>query len=373
MLKLYKRNATGKVQIWCVEREGAAYRTHSGQFDGKLVSSKWTTAKPTNEGRANARDALAQAVFEVDALCKKQRKAGYGDSPESAVRGFQPMLAQHYNDRKSEIEKELFDCGVVVSQRKLDGIRCIAKADGLWSRRNTPILACPYVAEALAPTFRKFPDLILDGELYNHELSSDFNEIVSLVRKTSGLTADIVEGLKSKGVAYHIYDAVTPGSYTDRSCFVRDCSAAAASPHVTYVAHELATSLEDIDALYEQYLDENYEGQMIRLRGEYDQKRSPLLLKRKDHEDVEFVVTDITEGEGNRSGVAGRVWLRSDRDPAKTFKANPTGTVEFLAELLRAKDQYIGGEVTVRYNGRTPDGVPRFPRVVKYYPGGRDV
>lgn len=41
--------------------------------------------------------------------------------------------------------------------------------------------------------FDEFPDIILDGELYNHELKSDFNRICSLVKKTKPTAEDLEE------------------------------------------------------------------------------------------------------------------------------------------------------------------------------------
>ena len=54
--------------------------------------------------------------------------------------------------------------------------------------------------------------------------------------------------------------------------------------------------------------------------------------------------------------------------------SRPSRATEQRLELLQFRGHYIGGEVTVRFNGRTPDGVPRFPRAVAWFPGGeRDV
>ena len=46
---------------------------------------------------------------------------------------------------------------------------------------------------ALAPFFEKHPGAILDGEFYNHEFKNDFNEIVSLVKKSKPSEQDVAK------------------------------------------------------------------------------------------------------------------------------------------------------------------------------------
>ena len=70
------------------------------------------------------------------------------------------MLAQTYKGRLTS--------GRVLSQPKLDGVRCMADAHGLWSRHGTRITSCQHLEASLAPVFQEHPDRVLDGELYSH-------------------------------------------------------------------------------------------------------------------------------------------------------------------------------------------------------------
>jgi ATP-dependent DNA ligase len=142
--------------------------------------------------------------------------------------------------------------------------------------------------------------------------------------------------------------------------------------HLVLVPIKQVSSMEEIDELFDECLENEYEGQMIRLDGPYEQgKRSKYLLKNKPVEDAEFTVVDITEGIGNRAGMAGRCWcILPD---GRTFKANIRGNREFLKTLLKDKDRYIGNPATVLYGNYTPDGIPRFGRVKTFWPNGRDV
>ena len=64
----------------------------------------------------------------------------------------QLMLAQTYKGRLA--------ASSMLSQPKLDGIRCLADAHGPWSRHGTRITSCQHLEASLAPLFRKHPGLI---------------------------------------------------------------------------------------------------------------------------------------------------------------------------------------------------------------------
>ena len=103
------------------------------------------------------------------------------------------MLAQDfkYKNRRNEVLTEIGSekdntvgfGAPVFSQPKLDGIRCIAMREGLFTRTGKPIVAVPHIHEELEPFFEKYPNAVLDGELYNHAYKDDFNKIIHLVRK----------------------------------------------------------------------------------------------------------------------------------------------------------------------------------------------
>ena len=59
--------------------------------------------------------------------------------------------------------------------------------------------------------------------------------------------------------------------------------------------------MKELDEYYDTYMEFGYEGQIVRVNGPYENKRSKLLLKRKDFSDAEYLVIDINEGDGNRT------------------------------------------------------------------------
>lgn len=341
---IYKRDSKGLLRVWSMEQDGPRYRTISGLADGKLVTTEWTRAHPTNEGRANYRDSTAQATFEIEAAYEKKLTREYHRTIEATSGGahfFKPMLAKEYTKW----------AGPCWAQPKLDGIRCIATKDGLFSRQGKPITAVPHIHAALASVFASQPDMVLDGELYNHDLKEDFNEIVSIVRKKDP-SADELEKAEAM-IQYHIYDAPSVVG-TGQARFAVAQEAAIMSGHV-FVPTHLVGTVEELDALYGQWLELGYEGQMVRLPGNYEQKRSSLLLKRKEFQDAEYEVVSIEEGQGNWSGVAKRVVCKLP--DGRTFGAGIKGSYERAKTLLNERHKVA----TVRFFALTPDGIPRFP------------
>ena len=100
---------------------------------------------------------------------------------------------------------------------------------------------------------------------------------------------------------------------------------------------------------------------MIRLDRPYEHRRSSDLLKRKPFEDEEFIVERVDEVQGTHAGYAKRVVLKlTDR---RTFGANIAVDRKQAAALLQSKIH----SATVRFNGRTPSGIPRSPVAVAFH------
>lgn len=357
MEKIFKRTATGAIQVWWMQQDGARYRACSGQVGGAVTCSEWTEAKPKNVGRSNATTGEQQALLEVESAYRRKLKDGYSattDSAEASTR-FSPMLAKDFEDYAHTIPYPVW------CQPKLDGIRCIANMSGLWSRKGDRIVSCPHIETALTPLFGFMPELILDGELYSHELRDNFNEITSLVKTNKPSEQHLAK--TKKIVQYHVYDMVDDRIFDSRLSRLIDVVEEAGLP-VVLVPTYSAPNIDELDELYERFLEKGYEGQMVRIDGPYEQKRSKLLLKRKKFVDSEFEVLDILEGVGNASGGAKIAWLRLDTDPNKKFKADVVGTKAQRVAILKNKQALIGKMATVKYfSQRTPGGIPRFGKI----------
>ena len=380
---LYKLTTAGAIQQWQIVVDGDKYRTISGQKDGKKIQNKWTVCKPKNVGRANATTGEEQAVKEAVAKHDKKLESGYHLNVKNIKKKkfYEPMLAQDFKNknRQKEVMSEIDESGVgtpVFSQPKLDGIRCIAMREGLFTRTGKEITAVPHISEALEPFFEKYPNAVLDGELYNHKYKDDFNKIIHLVRKQNLTDEHLAES--EEMIQYHIYDAPVIGegfggryNWTEKDSFSDRTSILDAQfPNLGLDKEDCLVLVETIeihgreqlDRCYEDYVDAGYEGQMIRLDGPYENKRSPRLLKRKDFIDEEYKILGYEEGKGNRAGTIKHFQFESKT--GKPFNSNVKGTFEYLADLLQNAKSLIGKKATVKYFNLTPDGVPRFPYVI---------
>jgi DNA ligase-1 len=352
---LYSRTSTGAVQTWTLEIDGGRYRTTYGQTDGKKTTTEWYYSKPTNVGRSNERNEEAQAEFEAQAIWKKRTEVGYHDNVKHIDKPthIECMLAHKYEDRKDELEWPIW------TQPKLDGIRCLATINGLFSRAGKQFKSTPHVSKALEEFFADNPDVILDGELYCDKLANDFNKITSLVKKSKPSAKDLEES--EDAIQYHIYDVLdTEKTFPERSNWLQNHVAVTNAIRLVMTA-KVDTTVE-LDRLYEGFLAAGYEGQMVRTNGLYEQKRSKTLLKRKEFQDAEYKIIEVCEGTGNRTGMAGYAVL--ENKDGSTFKSNIKGPHDFLTELFKHRSKLKGELATVQYFHLTPDGVPRFPYVV---------
>jgi DNA ligase-1 len=393
MPTLYKRDTAGRIREWTVEYgydddDNAGTRTVSGLTDGKKVTSVWNITEAKNVGKVNATNAREQAVSEAQSLWDINVEKEYFENVADidSYTKFKPMLAHDYTKRPQSSG---------YSQPKLDGIRCIADKNGLWTRSGKEITSCPHIWDAIEPILRENPNMVFDGELYNHELKEDFNKITSLVRKVKTTEADRAEAAKL--VQYHVYDCYDhdqPNLTFDKRnnslanifWFVEDVKIVPSEstksntyealtdtqPRVGDVIKTVnvfwCDTQEELDAEYRIYLKQGYEGQMVRNDTPYEFKRSKNLLKRKEFITEEFRVVDVLEGSGNWAGYAKRFVL--EMADGTQFGSNVRGSQDQLRALLHADEQPTWA--TCRYFELTPDGVPRFPVVIDYGVGERD-
>ena len=120
-------------------------------------------------------------------------------------------------------------------------------------------------------------------------------------------------------------------------------------------------SHKEIEGYHSTFVEQGYEGLILRVSGSvYENKRSRCLLKLKNFIDEEFVIVDIVEGVGNRSGMAGNIICKMKN--GKEFSAGLRGGEKYYKHLLDNKSMIIGKLATIRYQNLTDkDKLPRFP------------
>lgn len=358
---LYSRTSTGATQTWTIFINGDEYFTEHGQLEGKIQRSEPTVAIPTNEGRANHRNAHEQAEFEAKAAWDKKKKSGgyFENIKDIDKESFiSPMLCKKFLERK---DKVTYPC---VSQCKFNGSRCVATRKGLFSRKGEKFLNAQHVEDSLVKFFEKFPDAVLDGELMCEGYKQELNETMKLIRRTVNITQEHRENSK-KLVRYFIYDLYDCFGVKKTDCYSKRGGSiqfvTKDNPYCIEVKSVLCKNEDEVFAHFNKLINDNEEGSIIRLFNEpYSNKRSSALLKLKSEDSSEAVITAITEGVGNWAGTGKRISLKWK---GMEFDASFKGTYEQAVEFLKNKDQWVGREVTFLYNNLTGLGVPQFARV----------
>ena len=358
---LYKLTEVGNIQQWTMVIDGSGYFSREGIVGGQITENQPTVCGGKNAGKKSATTPEEQAEKEGLAKWQKKLDKGYfktrAEAESGAKKFYEPMLAQKFEDYSSEISFP------ILCQPKLDGIRCIATKAGLFSRNGKKFVSVPHIFDFLKTFFNKNPNAILDGELYCDKLANDFNQICSLVKRTKPSIEELAESAKT--IEYWVYDAPVIGTLDESDKFSERFELIKKSlvgiKQVKIVPTEFVKSVGGLDGHYEKYLNEGYEGQMVRLDKGYENKRSKNLLKRKEFIDEEYEILGIFEGEGNRVGTAGYMEFRTKN--GKLFHSNIKGNFVYLKELLKNKSQLIGKKATIKYFNLTPDNVPRFPYV----------
>jgi ATP-dependent DNA ligase len=327
---LYQSSLSGKKKMWKVEVDKNKIVVQHGFIDGKI-----TTTETICEGKKHT-TAEEQAQKEAKALYQKKLKSGYYEENDKNDKIYFPMLAHEFS------EKTAYPCLV---QPKLDGIRCVVyKKDTIvfQSRNNTIFQPFPEIAKELEPFFIENPDLILDGELYHHDLG--FQKITSIVRKQDHPELTLLQ--------YHIYDLICEEPYLIRYVIIRNIK----GNYLFCVETKEATSRESIENYHTHYTKLGYEGIMIRNPyGLYQEKaRSKDLLKYKHFKDAEFLVVGHTEG---KHGIPVFTCVTGD----KTFGVMMKTTTALKQEMLKNVADYYNKYLTVKYQELSDDGIPRFP------------
>jgi DNA ligase-1 len=358
LTKLYKKDSKGKIREWAVaighDKDGDYYEMTHGLEGGAMQVNRTYIAEGKNIGRSNETTPAQQVAAEAAALWTKQRdRKGYSEAtPQDAP--LKPMLAKVFED---ESHKVVYPCAI---QSKLDGSRCLAHIteDGvkLISRTMKEYVGLDHIANELAPLYKKHGEIILDGELFNKDIS--FQEIMSLVRKTENLSTE------SCKIQYWVYDTVDLKS-TFHQRYINWSNIIAGLTNVRPTPTFIVKTESEVLEKHRQFIKEGWEGTMVRnLDSLYKlNSRSSDLLKLKDFNDDEFKVIGYKAGTGKFKNVPTFQMVTA---AGHEFEGVPKGTEEQRKQYLDNGRNYIGKLATVRFFGytTTDNPVPRFPIIV---------
>jgi ATP-dependent DNA ligase len=272
-----------------------------------------------------------------------------------------PMLAYKAGIKPIDFSQQVY------IQPKLDGVRCLFTKDGAFSRTGKQFMNVKHIENELQPLFNDYPNLILDGELYNHALKNDFEKIISLVRKQKPNPFDRSEAYEF--VEFHWYDIIDDDNdilFIDRSKFIHellsDFFPGADARHVFPLVTIRVDSLDKARAIHDANLAGGFEGSIIRLNKTYECKRSYNLQKFKDFSDKEATIIDYVEGKGKRAGTLGKFIMRDEFGIEFGCPPGKGYTHADLRNILNNIDEYIGKQATFTYFERTKANSYRHPQ-----------
>jgi ATP-dependent DNA ligase len=265
-----------------------------------------------------------------------------------------PMLAYPVSDKPIDYTKPVF------MQPKLDGVRCLVQYDNsvvtAYSRTGKQWLNIDHILQSLKPFFQANPNVILDGELYNHALKDDFEKIISCVRKQKPTAIDRAESRKL--VQFHCYDIVDETMLFDkRYKFVFD------NLRDSYGVRTVKTIVTPTESQakvnHARNLDSGYEGSILRVNDVYKCGRSWSLRKFKDFHDAEAEIIGWVEGKGKRSGTIGK-FIAADKD-GNRFGMPVMDNFKKLQTMFDEMQTWKGKIATFTYFERTKAGSYRHP------------
>lgn len=274
------------------------------------------------------------------------------------------MLAYAASKKPIDYTKPVF------IQPKLDGVRCVIQRENLgntgllfdvvaYSRTGKEWKNINHILAQLKPFFKKYPKVILDGELYNHDLKDDFEKIISLVRKTKPTDEDRLEAARL--TQFHCYDIIDEKLLFDlRIEFATQALMLMGDSIYTVNTHWIDS---EIEALWEHEcnLSKGYEGSIVRTNDTYQCKRSHNLRKFKDFSDAEARIIGYELGKGKRKGTLGK-FLMQDEEGIKFGCPPGKGySYEDMTNILENIHDYIGEIATFTYFGRTKANSYRHP------------
>jgi DNA ligase-1 len=360
---LYKNMSNGMTQQWDIQVKMNSDNlpeiicTH-GVVDGKQVKEVKLISSGKNIGKANETTPWEQAVSEAQSTWTKKKDKGYRETQGSDDILILPMLAREYSKAKHRI---IMPCHV---QPKLNGVRCISSLNkseaSMMSRGGKPILKFAHLREEIKSLLESANQkgLHLDGEIYKPGMS---------LQKISGATRKEKDDLRTEidsVMEYHVYDCFNPGrqewAFADRTEFLNKLVNAAKLSHVKFVTTIQVKSEGAALNQYKKWVAQGFEGIMFR-NADAPYKigsRSMDLQKHKPFVDSEFVIVGAHEGSGNDAGTV--VWECITKKK-KVFSVKPEGDRATRRDYWDNWKQYVGKELTVKYQELSDDGVPIFP------------
>lgn len=378
---LFQEGLGGEIRVWQIGVEADEARLKI--VHGILLTSKGEVGKnlqtvyhPVNLNKSG-RDFNEQATLEARKRYMDKYKESYlpaGEEMPVEMNGTKPMLAKTY--RPPEIEGKLKSTETRIKNfpvsvmRKIDGMRLLARYVGnkvhLRSRTNRTFPHLHHIRQELDTFLRYLPlHAELDGELYINDIT--FQGLTSVIKNETTLHK------RHDDLQFWIFDLIEPErmSWGKRyrlliEAFTRYIEDGHTCSSFKILQAYNAYNHEDIVKYHNSFVSQGYEGIMIRRYesvdglklSQYRSGRTNSLVKYKHFDDEEVTIIGVDTCSGTEEGAV-KFIVQDIR--GNTFPVRPKGTVSERREWFEKGSDFIGKPLTVRFQGLSDKGVPRFP------------
>lgn len=395
------KSSNGKFRFWQIECDE---EYHENDYEGTgfliqrsygQVGGKTTYGPPiyVPNGKAK-RTAREQMELQFKSELKKQLDKGYklvekhpdeytteelqaiyGDVKMREGATVKPMLAKKESDIKN---RKIFDKEWYIS-RKINGVRCLIYFDGkevkTASRGATNYdLAIIHIIQhpLIEQFFKKYPNAILDGEVYNHAPEYSLNVISGICR-----TQKTVED--GKDLEFYWYDIVDlEKSFKERfeimKEYAKELQLTEFDPyrklnenilHIQFVPQTKISGFNNMKKLHDEWVSKGWEGAVIRNADSVYKpgSRGNDWIKIKSYYDSTFKVI------GYKLGLRGSedMTFTCEMEDGQTFEAAPLGdraTKEEYVQNFESKYKDHLGDC--KYFELSPYGKPQQPHFLHF-------
>lgn len=372
---------------WDDEQHGFIINRITGMFGGKLTEQP---AILVDKGKAK-RTVSEQAALQFNSKLKEYKDKGYKEIPkdpdtyseselfeivgevatnQSGV--LKPMLAKQADKVTNQ---KIYDKTWYAS-RKIDGVRMLlyknekgeihtaSRGGEHYDYSTTHITEHPLIIAL----FNKYPQLILDGELYKHGKS---------LQQISGAARMEKNAYDMDWLQYYVYDIVEPTlEFKDRLKWLeviqKELNLGEFDPDKEYAEGELQVQMvpqqpvkgwDNIKALHDKFVSEGWEGCVIRDPDKVYRPngRTNDMIKIKEYLTSEFLVTGYEFG---LRGVEDMVFILQTEDGIK-FKGKPFGDLSQKQWYIdNFEKECLGKYAMVKYFCLSDAGTPLQPSVI---------
>lgn len=380
-IPLYSKSKTGKTLVWSafsdysLNTEGFVNIIVTwGQENGKMQEKIRTVKSGKNLGRSNETSLKEQVDLEIKYLYESQFDKNYFLSMNEYAEPKTPMLAHKFKDKahKISLDADLNFIDEYCAQPKLNGVRCkVIITDEktpmvFLSRTNKAFRSFPLLEKKLKEMFKVGDEI--DGELFHPSIP--FENIITLVNSSDdrSITNPLTEETwESKDIQYHVYDIIPvtlqEASFKERFYPLLERIAEDNLP-VSIVPTTIVKNFEEVKLLFKAFMVKGFEGLMFRKSdSKYEYGiRSLYLLKYKEMEQEEFLISDIYLAENDPSKVM--FTLSNHHATTKLYshfdcalKGNKDDNLLFYTH----REDYLLKYLTVDYQVLSKYNVPLFP------------